>query len=356
MSSPRYGQQSPSSANPSGAGKADGPNAFEDSDAASANNFASPQDLNLRQVAHELEVKQAAKTLDELEQVLGLTDKIEDDFEKAQKAVNRCDVVAARSSLTMQTSRNSFRLLKDMLADHSYEVKAFDQQKADMEAKLNTGVQRIIGTNVSYNTFKGEIFGAHETIIGKDCSMLKVERVKRTQEKIKPILVRMPQLEKDITADAITARIMKQAYSGLEVTVFQAKRDQTVTVLGDTGELIKKIEAAQDSIEALAIEAKEKTSLLKPDAKEQRARQQKILADCIVVVGRVEQSREKLDREVAEKAVLEDKHGNCEEVVHGLSRPMSCLVRWPRRLSSSSYCSRTIFTSRSYTQTSQRHQ
>ena len=113
---------------------------------------------------------------------------------------------------------------------------------------------------------------------------------------------------------------MKQAYSGLEITVFQAKRDLTSAVLRDTNALIEKIEAAQDSVENLAIEAKEKTSRLKPDVKEQRVRQQKILADCIMIVLQVEKSREKLDREVAEKVVLEDKHANCEKMVSGLSR------------------------------------
>jgi hypothetical protein len=89
--------------------------------------------------------------------------------------LNQFDITTCVSGLTIQTVRNSFKILKETLSNE--EIKQFESQKVELESKLNAAVSKILGTNTTYNEFKGEYFAAHETIIGKDNTMHKFERV-----------------------------------------------------------------------------------------------------------------------------------------------------------------------------------
>jgi conjugal transfer/entry exclusion protein len=113
----------------------------------------------------------------------------------------------------------------------------------------------------------------HETIIGKDNAMFKLERVQRSSQKIQPLFSRIPPLEKEVYSDSETAKKMKSTYGTLEIYVFEEKRDQTTELLRAMNELVKKIQTQQESLLAEATACKAKTQKVKPDTKEARARQ-----------------------------------------------------------------------------------
>lgn len=126
---------------------------------------------------------------------------------------------------------------------------------------------------------------------------------------------------------------MKQTYGAMEIYVFEEKRDQTVELMRAMNELIKKIEGQQDALQKEGTSIKAKLNKIKPDNKETRARHQKILADIIVILDKVQTSREKLAREISEKEVLAGKQAETERVVSQLTQHVRSR-RWPRRPSS----------------------
>jgi hypothetical protein len=71
----------------------------------------------MRAITHELETKNAAENLDELEKVIEAVIDIDSNFAQGKSKINQFDVTTAISGLTIQTVRNSFRILKDLLAN-----------------------------------------------------------------------------------------------------------------------------------------------------------------------------------------------------------------------------------------------
>ena len=75
-------------------------------------------ELNTRQPVHEIEVRNAARKLDELEQVIEEVVEIEVNYSNAKERINQYDLLTAESGLTIQTVRNSFKILRGLVAEH----------------------------------------------------------------------------------------------------------------------------------------------------------------------------------------------------------------------------------------------
>lgn len=169
-------------------------------------------------------------------------------------------------------------------------------------------MSRIRTTNQEYNEFKGEYFAVHDSVINKDMALLKLNRVQRTFEKQEPLLKRLPLIEKDIGAESKESKKMKKLYVDFEKSVFAKKLDDTASIINMIVDLVKKIQEQQINLTEAVQQTRESVSAVKPQTKEQRQQQQKILGECIQIRNKIDASKEKLARELIDRNNIEENH------------------------------------------------
>jgi hypothetical protein len=181
-------------------------------------------------------------------------------------------------------------------------------------------LSRIRTTNQQYNEFKGEYFAVHDSVINKDMALLKLNRVQRTFEKQEPLLKRLPMIEKDIGAESIESKRMKQLYVDFERSTFSKKFDDTAVIINMIVGLVKKIQEQQVNLTQAVQQTRESASAVKPQTKEQRQQQQKILGECIQIRNKIDASKEKLARELIDRNNVEENHDESAAIANELQQ------------------------------------
>lgn len=200
-------------------------------------------DLNMRNVAHELEVKIATESLDEIIAISKLVQKIEKEYASCKDGLNDHDLTTSESGILVQTLSTCLGLLEGIYEETQL------QNAAPFDQRLSQDIRELVGrvrvTNQQYNEFKGEFYAVHDSVINKDMGLLKLNRVQRTLEKQEPLVKRLPMLEKDIHMQANDTKKMKQFYMEFERSVFNKKFDETASVIKMILDLVKKIQSQQ---------------------------------------------------------------------------------------------------------------
>jgi hypothetical protein len=193
--------------------------------------------LNVRGVEQEFEFADASRQIDDLEEVIAELSDVEAAYSATRKWTNRFSLMTARSSLTIQTVKTCFSMLKALLADTV--LLPFDE--ASFEARIDASGGRIISSNQNYNAFKGEFIALHETVIGVDPSTFTLARLKAVAEDSQQLYTRMPALESDVSGDHEAAVQIKSEYESFEVDLFKRASEEATRYLQLLDELIKTI-------------------------------------------------------------------------------------------------------------------
>jgi hypothetical protein len=220
--------------------------------------------------------------------------------------LNEHDLTTSEAGILIQTLNTCYGIMQNIYEEaQSQGAHQFDHR---FEQDIKDLLGRIRITNQQYNEFKGEFFATHDSVINKDMALLKLNRVQRTLDKQEPLLKRLPMLEKDIVTEANEAKKMKQLYANFERSVFNKKFEDTTGVIKMIVDLVRKIQDQQVNLTRAVSETREQVSAVKPTTKEQRVQQQKILGECIQIRNKIDASREKLERELIDKNIVEENH------------------------------------------------
>lgn len=198
--------------------------------------FGSPRGQGGKQ-QNDYEIKQAVQNLDEVTQVLEITQNFEKNHGAAKKKINLFDAITLESDVTTQAMKMCYQIIHGFLYE---ENPNFDQEK--MEFKLEQMLTKTTSVNQEYQKFKGEFLAINEPVINKDMMNFKLDRIQRYKDKQEANLQKLPGHEDLINEIKSSLVTLKKQYKIFEQGLFEKKNAETKYVIKDTIQLIQKIE------------------------------------------------------------------------------------------------------------------